>query len=153
MAELKQEGIYIAQGPETNVLIKFVGKAPLLEVAGAIDLNHFYRTGEAKSLSKTSNEVLDILSCPEKYNFEDPSFTETVKSEGIDCSKGKNIDVENISEDDFQIYTKEYKNLHGYLKPDEAERKFIMWLRQKHNISINNGHFIVKKIKAYFQTR
>lgn len=153
MAELKQEGIYIAQGPETNVLIKFVGKAPLLEVAGAIDLNHFYRTGEAKSLSKTSNEVLDILSCPEKYNFEDPSFTEAVKSEGIDCSKGKSIDVENISENDFQIYAKKYKDLHSYLKPDEAERKFIIWLRQEHNISINNGLFLVKKIKAYFQTR
>lgn len=151
--ELKQEGIYIAQGPENNVLIKIVGKAPMLEVAGAIDLNHFYKTGEAKNLSKTSDEVLDILSCPEKYNFEYPSFTEAVKSEGIDRSKGKSIDIENIPDDDFQTYAKEYKNLHGYLKPDEAERKFIMWLRQKHNISINNGHFIVKKIKAYFQNR
>ncbi len=153
MTELTKEGIYIAQGPEINVLIKVVGKAPLLEVVGAIDLNRFYRTGEAKNLSKTSEEVLDILSCPEKYNFEPPSFTEAVKSEGIDRSKGKKIDVENISNDDFQAYIKEYKELHALFKPDEAEIKFVMWLRQKHNISINNGQFIVKKIKAYFQTK
>lgn len=152
MAELTKEGVYIAQGPETNILIKFVGKAPLLEVVGAIDLNLFYRTGEAKNLSKTSDEVLDILSCPEKYNFEAPSFTEAVKSEGIDRFKGKKIDIENIPNDDFQAYVKEYKELHGLFSPDEAERKFIIWLRQKHNVSINNGHYIVKKIKAYFQT-
>ena len=35
-------GMWIAQGPETNVLLLLSGVEPLLEVVGAIDLNYWF---------------------------------------------------------------------------------------------------------------
>lgn len=151
MAGILKEGVFIAQGPENNILIRVVGKAPLLEIVGAIDLNAFYNTGSAKNLAKDSYEVMDILSCPEKYNFQTPSFTDAVMSEGLDYNKGKKIDIDNLPDDDFQSYVKEYKALHALYNSDQAEIKFIMWLKQTHDISFNNGKYLVKKIKAFFQ--
>lgn len=41
--ELKA-GMWIAKGPEINVLLRVCGKSPLLEIKGAIDLNYFFAT-------------------------------------------------------------------------------------------------------------
>ena len=46
-------GMWIAQGPETNVLLLLSGVEPLLEVVGAIDLNYFKQNGKLKILLKT----------------------------------------------------------------------------------------------------
>ena len=62
--ELKA-GMWIAKGPEINVLLRVCGKSPLLEIKGAIDLNYFYATGKAKELDVTSNTITDILMYPE----------------------------------------------------------------------------------------
>ena len=45
--ELKA-GMWIAKGPEINVLLRVCGKSPILEIKGAIDLNYFFATGKAK---------------------------------------------------------------------------------------------------------
>lgn len=54
-------GMWIAQGPETNVLLLLSELEPLLEVVGAIDLNYFKQNGKAKDLTKDSPEVVDIM--------------------------------------------------------------------------------------------
>ena len=56
--ELKA-GMWIAKGPEINVLLRVCGKSPLLEIKGAIDLKLFSATGKAKELD-VSNEITDI---------------------------------------------------------------------------------------------
>ena len=76
-------GMWIAQGPETNVLLLLSGVEPLLEVVGAIDLNYFKQNGKAKDLTKDSPEVVDIMMYPEKYTFALPSITEVVDNVGI----------------------------------------------------------------------
>ena len=92
MAKELKDGVYIAQGPDTNILIRVVGKVPLLEIVGAINLNKFYQTGKVESLSKDSIEVLDILSCPEKYCFENPSLSNVVENKtGLNEDKGLSL--------------------------------------------------------------
>lgn len=146
MAELKKSGLYIAQGPETNVLIKVEGKAPLLEIVGAIDLNEFNRTGKAKELDKNSIEVLDIMSCPEKYCFESPSITDAIKNEeGLNKKSGRDADT--VKESEYDNFIAEYKRLHQLYPPAQAEPKFALWLKQKHNISLNSSQFVISKIK------
>ena len=80
--ELKA-GMWIAQGSETNILILLSGKAPVLKVRGAIDLNTFNSTGKAKELTENSVEVQDILMYPEKYVFLEPSISEAINNEGF----------------------------------------------------------------------
>ena len=151
MAKELKEGLYIAQGPETNVLIRFVGTAPMLEIKGAIDLNEFYKTGTAVNLAKDSVEVLEIMSCPEKYNFEKPSITDAIQSEGIDQNKGKSYD--DLNESDFDTFVAKYKELRCMYNSNETESKFLIWLRKEHNVAITTGKFIISKIKASFQRK
>ena len=89
MKEL-QKGVYIAQGPETNVLIRLSGKAPMLEVTTAIDLNAFYNKGKIVELALNSAEIIDIMSYPENYVFYEPAVSDSVyNKEGLESFKGK----------------------------------------------------------------
>ena len=76
-------GMWIAQGPQTNVLLLLHGESPMLKVGGAIDLNEFKRTGKAKQLEEGSAEVQDILMFPDKYTFEPPCITDAIDNEGF----------------------------------------------------------------------
>lgn len=145
--ELK-EGVYIAQGQEINVLIRLVGKAPMLEVIGAIDLNKFYQTGKVVNLAKDSIEVLDIMSCPEKYQFELPAISSVVKTKtGIDRESGRKItDVEDSEITEFINKYQSLIKLYGNC--DTAENRMILWLKKDKNISISQGRFVIDKIKA-----
>ena len=148
MAKELKEGVYIAQGPETNILIRLVGKAPMLEVIGAIDLNKFYQTGKVVNLEKNSIEVLDVISCPEKYRFELPSVTSVVETKtGIDRESGRK--VTDIEDSEISEFTDKYQSLIKlYGNCDTAENRMILWLKKEKNISISQGRFVIDKIKA-----
>lgn len=148
MAKELKEGVYIAQGPETNILIRLVGKAPMLEVIGAIDLNKFYQTGKVVNLEKNSIEVLDVISCPEKYRFELPSVTSVVETKtGIDRESGRK--VTDIEDSEISEFTNKYQSLIKlYGNCDTAENRMILWLKKEKNISISQGRFVIDKIKA-----
>lgn len=145
MAELK-EGVYIAQGPETNVLIRLVGKAPLLEVIGAIDLNAFFQTGKVENLSKDSIEVLDIMSCPEKYRFEEPAVTSVVLSKpGIDKDSGRRL--EDVKDSEMDEFTNKYRSLVKlYGSTEKAKNKMLLWLKMEKNLAISQGVFVLENI-------
>ena len=149
--ELK-EGIYIAQGPETNILIRLTGKSPLLTVIGAIDLNQFYQTGKVENLSKDSIEVLDILSCPEKYRFEVPSITSAIENiKGIDKETGRTLnDIKDEEESEFLNKYQELIRLYGNC--DTANARMILYLKREKNISISQGRFVIEKLKKLLQT-
>lgn len=153
MAKELKEGVYIAQGPETNILIRLIGKAPMLDVIGAIDLNQFYQTGNVVNLSKNSIEVLDIMSCPEKYRFELPSVTSVVETKaGIDRDSGRKIT--DIEDSEITEFTNKYQSLIKlYGDSDMAENRMILWLKKEKNISISQGRFVIDKIKTIINKR
>ena len=75
-----QAGMWIAQGPEMDILVTLVGEPPLLEFVCGLDLNAFKR-GKIKTLSKESIEIQDILMYPDKYVFETPNFSDAINNE------------------------------------------------------------------------
>lgn len=152
MAKELKEGIYIAQGPETNILIRLAGKSPLLTVIGAIDLNQFYQTGKVENLSKDSIEVLDIMSCPEKYRFEVPSITTAIENiKGIDKETGRTLnDIKDEEESEFLNKYQELIRLYGDC--DTANTRMILYLKREKNISISQGRFVIEKLKKLLQT-
>lgn len=81
MSELKKEGLYIAQGPKINVLIRVVGAYPLLNIIGGVSLNELYATGKVRSLTDKSPEIQDILVNPHRYIFELPSISASIENE------------------------------------------------------------------------
>lgn len=152
MAKELKEGIYIAQGPETNILIRLAGKSPLLTVIGAIDLNQFYQTGKVENLSKDSIEVLDIMSCPEKYRFEVPSITSAIENiKGIDKETGRTLnDIKDEEESEFLNKYQELIRLYGNC--DTANTRMILYLKREKNISISQGRFVIEKLKKLLQS-
>lgn len=152
MAKELKEGIYIAQGPETNILIRLAGKSPLLTVIGAIDLNQFYQTGKVENLSKDSIEVLDIMSCPEKYRFEVPSITSAIENiKGIDRETGRTLnDIKDEEESEFLNKYQELIRLYGDC--DTANTRMILYLKREKNISISQGRFVIEKLKKLLQS-
>lgn len=140
-------GMWIARGPEVNVLLRLVGSAPLLEVKAAIDLNKFYNDGEVVALKKNSIEVIDIMSYPEKYDFESPSTTATILNEkGIDNDLPR--DEESITEEFINQCIDKYKAfIKLTMSQDQAEIKLILWLKREHGYSITQGRAILKNVK------
>ena len=146
MAKELKDGVYIAQGPDTNILIRVVGKAPLLEIVGAINLNKFYQTGKVESLPKDSIEVLDILSCPEKYCFENPSLTSVVESKtGLNEDKGRQAsDVKDPEYKEFLTKYQYYIEIYG--QTEAAKNRMVLWLAKEKGIAISQGRFIITKL-------
>lgn len=137
-------GMWIAQGPELNVLLLLGGKQPLLEVLGAIDLNHFNATGKAKDLDKDSEEVTDILMYPEKYNFEPPSITDAIKNaEGLGSKK-----FEGINEDDakkekmLKDAIKYYKSTIAVYGLDKGRAMTKNYIRNKYNMKMSQASYM-----------
>lgn len=150
MAKELKEGMYIAQGPETNILIRLVGKAPLLTVVGAIDLNRFYQKGVTVALAKDSIEVLDILSCPEKYRFESPAITTAIEKAGMDKTSGRSLnDIKDEEQSEFLNKFQEFIGLYGNC--DKAENMFILWLKREKNIAISQGRFVIDQLYKLIQ--
>ena len=77
MKELK-EGVWMAQGPSQNVIIKAVGEAPFIEIVSGIEMNAFFDTGAVKKLTKTSVEIQHIIQNPYDYQFEPLTVSESV---------------------------------------------------------------------------
>lgn len=136
--ELKA-GMWIAQGPETNVLILLTGKAPILEIKGAIDLNQFKSTGKVRELTKESSEVQDILMYPEKYLFLEPSISEAINTEGFKPTLEGITEITNKEEivEDGLIYYKTIIQLCDSI--DEAKTKTRLYLFRKYNITFGQA--------------
>lgn len=140
-------GMFIARGPEVNILIRLVGKEPMLEVKSAIDLNKFYNEGKVVELKRDSIEVIDIMSYPEKYDFESPSTTATIFNEkGIDCDVDR--DEESITEEFTDTCVNKLKSfINLTMDTEQAENKLVIWLKREHAYSITQGRAILKKVK------
>ena len=136
-------GMWIAQGPETNVLLLLSGVEPLLEVVGAIDLNYFKQNGKAKDLTKDSPEVVDIMMYPEKYTFALPSITEVVDNVGI----GDLQTLEGLGEDSREdkiieegiAYYKSTLPLYGI---EQAKVRTRLHLKKKYSLKMSQANYV-----------
>lgn len=136
-------GMWIAQGPETNVLLLLSGVEPLLEVVGAIDLNYFKQNGKAKDLTKDSPEVVDIMMYPEKYTFALPSITEVVDNVGI----GDLQTLEGLGEDPRKdkiieegiAYYKSTLPLYGI---EQAKVRTRLHLKKKYSLKMSQANYV-----------
>lgn len=144
-------GVYVAQGPEINILIRLAGKSPLLSVISAMDLNSFYKEGKIVELDTHSLEVQDILMYPEKYKFETLNTSSTVDNEsGYD--DGINRDENSITEDFIKTCIPKYQQfLRLTNSVDEAKVKMKIWLKREHEFSISQGEAFINKLITYMK--
>lgn len=136
-------GMWIAQGPETNVLLLLSGVEPLLEVVGAIDLNYFKQNGKAKDLTKESPEVVDIMMYPEKYTFALPSITEVVDNVGI----GDLQTLEGLGEDSRKDKIIEegisyYKSILPLYGIEQAKVRTRLHLKKKFSLKMSQANYV-----------
>lgn len=144
-------GVYIAQGPEMNILIRLTGKSPMLSIISAIDLNSFFKEGKVISLDIQSMEVQDILMYPEKYKFETLNTSSTVDNEtGYD--DGINRDENSITEDFIRMCIPKYRQMIQLTNNvDEAKVKMKIWLKREHDFSISQGEAFINKLITYMK--
>lgn len=140
-------GMWIAQGPQTNILLLLHGEAPMLKVGGAIDLAAFKSTGKAKQLDESSVEVQDILMYPDKYTFEPPCVTSSIDSEGF---SSKFETVADLKDKDEMISAGiEYVKTGMFLSTAERKSKTCLYLFRKFGITYGQAcnlyALIVKK--------
>lgn len=143
MKELK-EGVWMAQGPSQNIIIKAVGEAPFIEIISGIDMNAFFDTGTVKKLTKSSVEIQHILSNPYDYQFEPLTVTESVLNAlGI----GKKIftrSPKDFSEHELEEITETYR-LHVATYGKDEDNKFIVRLYNVYKLSVGEGFTLLNK--------
>lgn len=146
--ELKA-GMWIAQGPQTNVLLRLGGKAPMLEVMGAIDLNHFFETGKAKELTNDSAAVIDILSYPENYSFFPPAITDAImNTDGIGSYKFESY---NATPEEKKKVIEMYKALLPLYGMDRAKAKLRVYIKNELSMTMGQAALFSNEIIQFIQ--
>lgn len=146
--ELKA-GMWIAQGPQTNVLLRLGGKAPMLEVLGAIDLNHFFETGKAKELTNDSSAVVDILNYPENYSFFPPAITDAImNTDGIGSHKFESYNATPEEKKKVIEMYKAYLPLYGV---DRAKAKLRVYIKNELSMTMGQAALFSNEIIQYIQ--
>lgn len=147
--ELKA-GMWIAKGPEINVLLRLCGKAPMLEVKGAIDLNHFYATGKARELDVNSNEITDIMNYPENYTFDPPSITDVIANiEGI----GKcTFESYNATPEETKKCIEYYKSILPFNGLDSSRAKLRIFIKRELSLTMGQAALFSNEILKKIQT-
>lgn len=146
--ELKA-GMWIAQGPQTNILLRLGGKAPMLEVMGAIDLNYFFETGHAKELTNDSAAVIDILSYPENYSFFPPAITDAImNTDGIGSYKFESYDA---SPEEKKKVIEMYKALLPLYGMDRAKAKLRIYIKNELSMTMGQAALFSNEIIQFIQ--
>lgn len=146
--ELKA-GMWIAQGPQTNILLRLGGKAPMLEVIGAIDLNYFFETGHAKELTNDSAAVIDILSYPENYSFFPPAITDAImNTDGIGSYKFESYDA---SPEEKKKVIEMYKALLPLYGMDRAKAKLRIYIKNELSMTMGQAALFSNEIIQFIQ--
>jgi hypothetical protein len=142
MEELK-EGLWIVEGPNTNVLLRLTGTSPMLSIMGAIDLNYFYKTGQTRELAKDSVEITGILQYPQNYIFSRP----TVSNSTYDDTTISSYSFEKVTldEDSKDNITKFYQDCLPSGK-DAAYRKAIVYAMTTYKLRLGQANYIMNGI-------
>lgn len=144
MIPLKNEGLYIANGEKISLMVRVVGKLPMLTIVSGISLNTFRATGQIIPMDITSPEIQDILEHPDNYTFEEPSVSCAINN-ADETLKGANKRIE-YTEELFEIWRKKYISL-KYLHKGVAYARMIAILCTEYNYSFPSAKIIVEQIE------
>ena len=146
--ELKA-GMWVAQGSQTNVLLRLGGKAPMLEVIGAIDLNYFFETGKAKELTNESSAVIDILNYPENYSFFPPSISDAIlNTDGLGSHKFESYDA---TPEEKKKVIEMYKALLPLYGTDRAKAKLRIFIKNELSMTMGQATLFSNEIIQFMQ--
>lgn len=146
MKELK-EGVWMAQGPSQNVIIKAVGEAPFIKIIAGIEMNSFFNTGKVKALTEKSTEIQHIMQCPYDYHFEPLTVSESVLNSmgiGRKCFAKSTKD---FTEYELEEITEAYRmHIQTYGKGSENDNAFIVRLYKVYGISVGEGFTLLTNV-------
>ena len=150
MVELKEEGLYIANGKDISVLIKVVGKAPMLDIVCGVLLNEMQANNTVKVLDKNSPEIQDILLHPDTYVFDYPVLSEAVNNSlGLNKPHSKQIEY---TEKQFSKWVEKYQKLKKDY-PEECNVKMTVALVSNDKFSVDQAEMIIKQINSRIRIR
>lgn len=151
MIQLQREGLYIAQGVNTNILIRVAGVAPMLTIVSGVCLNSMNKNGEVKALTPEDPEIQDIICNPMNYVYEYPALSEAINAEdGLDRKETGNVEY---SREQFDNWCDEYKDyISLYRNPTEYRSKFLIYLMKETEYSINQARMIISQIERKIKT-
>lgn len=150
MVELKEEGLYIANGKDISVLIKVVGKAPMLDIVCGVLLNEMQANNIVKVLDKNSPEIQDILLHPDTYVFDYPVLSEAVNNSlGLNKPHSKQIEY---TEKQFSKWVEKYQKLKKDY-PEECNVKMTVALVSNDKFSVDQAEMIIKQINSRIRIR
>lgn len=145
MLELKNEGLYIANGKEISVLIKVVGKAPMLDIACGVLLNDMNNKNVVTVLDKNSPEIQDIINNPSAYIYDYPCVSDIVKNEeGLKSREKKLVEY---TEKQFSKWVDKYQKFKKE-DPDKCDNNMTIFLAMNDNFSVNQAQMIIKQINS-----
>jgi hypothetical protein len=143
MVELTKAGLYIAQGATTNVLIRVVGTAPMLNIVSGVLLNKMASSsGEVVVLGPNDPEIQDIICNPNDYIYELPSISESIEKSGFEKEVNKNVEYSDKQFNEWVGTYKEYLSLYK----DNWEPKFTIYLLKNTRYSKSQVGTILKEI-------
>ena len=150
MVELKEEGLYIANGKDISVLVKVVGKAPMLDIVCGVLLNEMQANNTVKVLDKNSPEIQDILLHPDTYVFDYPVLSEAVNNSlGLNKPHSKQIEY---TEKQFSKWVEKYQKLKKDY-PEECNVKMTVALVSNDKFSVDQAEMIMKQINSRIRIR
>lgn len=150
MVELKEEGLYIANGKDISVLVKVVGKAPMLDIVCGVLLNEMQANNTVKVLDKNSPEIQDILLHPDTYVFDYPVLSEAINNSlGLNKPHSKQIEY---TEKQFSKWVEKYQKLKKDY-PEECNVKMTVALVSNDKFSVDQAEMIIKQINSRIRIR
>jgi len=161
MSKELQAGMWIAQGPEMDILVVLQGKAPMLEFVSGLDLNSFKR-GKVKILSKESREIQEILMYPEKYIFEYPSVSQAIDNiDGLGKTTFQSVPVDTERDKDVMDYylnkaipTKRMRYTNEKEVISTAVNMTAIYIKNKYSLTLGQALTMMAKLqKALAKSR
>lgn len=144
-----KEGVWMAQGPSQNIIIKAVGEAPFIKILKGISMNEFFNTGRVKELGENSIEVQHIVQNPDQYTFDKLTVTSAVNSLlGIGTRTFKKCEV--VTDEEIKELTEKYKAYMEMYGTAECDNKFIITVCKEYKIDVGQASNILEnKIKKF----
>lgn len=139
MKELK-EGVWMAQGPSQNVIIKAVGEAPFIKIISGIEMNSFFETGKVKELKEKSIEIQHIIQNPLDYHFEPLTVSESVLNAMGLGKKCFSRSTKDFTEYELEEITDAYRlHVNTYGMGSDNDNAFIVRLYKTYGLSVGEG--------------
>lgn len=140
------DGVWMAQGPSQNVIIKVVGEQPFIKIVKGVLMNDFFNYGRVKELNENSLEIQHILQNPSLYNFEYLTVTQAVlDTVGVGTRTFQKW--ENLTDEDIKELVEQYQN-HLKIYGNTNDSAFIIKMCKEYRITTGQASNVLEnKVK------